>query len=100
MGDATLACPKCESPMRSYERSGIVVDQCTNCRGVYLDRGELERLMDAESAYDSEQGTGSGEREKEKGFVGRLRDRAEGKTQKHGKKRERGGFLEDFFGGD
>ena len=37
--------------MRSYERSGITVDQCTGCRGVFLDRGELERLVDAEGAY-------------------------------------------------
>jgi uncharacterized protein len=45
-----LICPKCQGPMRSYERSGITVDQCTECRGVFLDRGELERLIDAESA--------------------------------------------------
>ena len=37
--------------MRSFERSGLTVDQCTGCRGVFLDRGELERLVDAESAY-------------------------------------------------
>ena len=48
---ADLTCPKCESPMRSYERSGITVDQCTGCRGVFLDRGELERLVDAEGAF-------------------------------------------------
>lgn len=36
--------------MRSYERSGIAIDQCTECRGVFLDRGELERLIVAESA--------------------------------------------------
>ena len=46
-----LVCPKCQSPMRSYERSGITVDQCSGCRGVFLDRGELERLVDAEGAY-------------------------------------------------
>jgi uncharacterized protein len=44
-----LTCPKCHGPMRSYERSGIVVDQCAECRGVFLDRGELEKLIDAES---------------------------------------------------
>jgi hypothetical protein len=48
---AELECPKCHSPMRSYERSGLTVDQCTGCRGVFLDRGELERLVDAEGAY-------------------------------------------------
>lgn len=37
--------------MRQYERSGVTVDQCTECRGIFLDRGELERLVDAETAY-------------------------------------------------
>jgi Zn-finger nucleic acid-binding protein len=37
--------------MRQYERSGVVVDQCTECRGIFLDRGELEKLVDAETAY-------------------------------------------------
>ncbi len=37
--------------MTSYERNGITIDQCTECRGVFLDRGELERLIDAEAAY-------------------------------------------------
>ena len=37
--------------MRQYERSGVHVDQCTECRGIFLDRGELERLMDAETAF-------------------------------------------------
>ena len=46
-----LSCPKCQGAMRNYERNGIQIDQCTECRGVYLDRGELELLMDAEAAY-------------------------------------------------
>lgn len=37
--------------MRQYERSGVTVDQCTECRGIFLDRGELERLIDAENAW-------------------------------------------------
>ena len=44
----TLECPKCGSEMRSYERNGVMVDQCTGCKGLFLDRGELERLVDAE----------------------------------------------------
>ena len=43
-----LICPKCQGAMRTYERSGVVIDQCTDCRGIFLDHGELERLMDAE----------------------------------------------------
>jgi len=37
--------------MMTYERSGIEIDQCQSCRGVFLDRGELERLMDAEQRH-------------------------------------------------
>lgn len=46
-----LTCPKCQAPMRSYERSGVTVDQCTECRGIFLDRGELERLIDADARF-------------------------------------------------
>ncbi len=46
-----LTCPKCGGAMRSYERNGVTVEQCAECRGVFLDRGELERLIDAEGAY-------------------------------------------------
>ena len=46
-----LTCPKCHGTMRTYERNGVHVDQCTECRGIFLDRGELERLVDAETAW-------------------------------------------------
>jgi Zn-finger nucleic acid-binding protein len=46
-----LTCPKCHGPMRTYERNGVHVDQCTECRGIFLDRGELDRLIDAENAW-------------------------------------------------
>jgi Zn-finger nucleic acid-binding protein len=46
-----LTCPKCHGPMRTYERNGVHVDQCTECRGIFLDRGELERLIDAENDW-------------------------------------------------
>jgi len=37
--------------MRQYERAGVTIDQCGDCRGIFLDRGELERLIDAETAW-------------------------------------------------
>lgn len=46
-----LTCPKCRGEMRSYERNGVVVDQCRECRGIFLDRGELETLLDAEASW-------------------------------------------------
>lgn len=41
-------CPKCGGRMRTYDRSSIVVEQCEDCRGIFLDGGELERLIDVE----------------------------------------------------
>ena len=49
----SLTCPKCRGGMRTYECSGVTVDQCGECRGIFLDRGELERLVDAELRYNA-----------------------------------------------
>lgn len=48
---SSLICPKCKGEMRAYERNGVTIDQCEECRGIFLDRGELERLVDVESQY-------------------------------------------------
>jgi Zn-finger nucleic acid-binding protein len=37
--------------MRQYERGGVVVDQCDECRGIFLDRGELDHLINAETQW-------------------------------------------------
>ncbi len=46
--------------MRTYERNGVHVDQCSDCRGIFLDRGELERLVDAETAWHGQSSAGRG----------------------------------------
>lgn len=66
-----LICLKCGSPMRTYKRNGITIDQCTSCHGIFLDRGELERLIGAESSY---LGAHSGEASDDRGFLGDLFD--------------------------
>lgn len=42
-----LMCPNDNASMTTVERSGVQFDMCPSCRGVWLDRGELEKLMDA-----------------------------------------------------
>jgi hypothetical protein len=37
--------------MRQYERNRVLVDQCTGCGGLFLDRGELEHLVQAENEW-------------------------------------------------
>ena len=53
-----LTCPKCHGTMRTYERNGVHVDQCADCRGIFLDRGELDRLIDAENDWHGGAATG------------------------------------------
>lgn len=40
-----LMCPNCNLSMQSVSRSGVEFDMCPNCRGVWLDRGELEKII-------------------------------------------------------
>jgi hypothetical protein len=37
--------------MRTVDRQGIHIDQCDGCRGIFLDRGELESILNAEQQY-------------------------------------------------
>ncbi len=46
-----LQCPKCHGVMRTYNRSGIQIEQCDNCRGIFLDYGELEALGRVEAQW-------------------------------------------------
>lgn len=80
--------------MRSYERNGVTVDQCSECRGIFLDRGELERLIDAENSHYereySDRGRGHEERP--------PRDREDRREQKPKKSKKRS-FLENLMEG-
>ena len=42
-----LMCPNDNAAMQTLERNGVQFDMCPSCRGVWLDRGELEKLMAA-----------------------------------------------------
>ena len=48
-----MICPKCQNPMHQYERNGVVVEQCSECKGIFLDRGELEHLMKFEQSFNA-----------------------------------------------
>jgi Zn-finger nucleic acid-binding protein len=42
----TMRCPRCQgTELEERERDGVVVDVCRSCRGLWLDRGELEKLI-------------------------------------------------------
>jgi Zn-finger nucleic acid-binding protein len=47
-----MNCPRCQAAtLDERERDGVVVDACRTCRGLWLDRGELEKLI-ARAARD------------------------------------------------
>jgi Zn-finger nucleic acid-binding protein len=46
-----VICPKCQSLLKTVDKNGIHIDQCEGCRGIFLDRGELEQIAGAESSY-------------------------------------------------
>lgn len=95
-----LICPKCRAEMTSYERNGVTIDQCTGCRGIFLDRGELERLVDAESAYydSARQAPPTPSPRYDEGYGGHDKGRSGQYGGEHGSKgRRRGGFLGDLF---
>ena len=51
-----MKCPTCVSTsLVMSERQGVEIDYCPQCRGVWLDRGELDKLLDRAAAQSSAQ---------------------------------------------
>ncbi|EST21469.1 zf-TFIIB domain-containing protein [Streptomyces roseochromogenus] len=46
-----MQCPKCHAPMHTYNRNGVQIEQCSGCRGIFLDYGELEALTQLEAQW-------------------------------------------------
>ena len=41
-----MPCPVCAVPLVMSERQGVEIDYCPQCRGVWLDRGELDKIIE------------------------------------------------------
>ncbi|MFN8775361.1 MAG: zf-TFIIB domain-containing protein [Flavobacteriales bacterium] len=41
-----MKCPNCQVSLIMTDRSGIEIDYCPECRGVWLDRGELDKIIE------------------------------------------------------
>ena len=46
-----MTCPKCHADLMITDRQGIEIDFCPKCRGVWLDRGELDKLIERAARY-------------------------------------------------
>lgn len=41
-----MKCPNCEETLVMTERQGVEIDYCPKCRGVWLDKGELDKIIE------------------------------------------------------
>ena len=93
-----MKCPTCaDAPLVMTERSGIEIDYCPTCRGVWLDRGELDKILVMERRMQA--GPGADDdflQEMEGRRRGTERDR-DYDDQPPDKRRRRRGFLEDLL---
>lgn len=50
-----MNCPNCNTPLHIAERLGVEIDFCQSCRGVWLDRGELDKIIEKSAQNDPSQ---------------------------------------------
>ena len=87
-----MNCPVCANVnLHMSERQGIEIDYCPNCRGVWLDRGELDKIIERSAPDDEQRRTGNVR--SEYGSEPRRDDR-QGEYYKRKKKK---GFLSEIF---
>ncbi|MBK7375991.1 MAG: zf-TFIIB domain-containing protein [Ferruginibacter sp.] len=95
-----MKCPNCEEFLVMTERQGIEIDYCPKCRGVWLDRGELDKIIEksvsAESSSNSNYPiSGKGKQDDYYNRDDWSSDR--NKEYKKNYNKSKGSFLSDLF---
>lgn len=52
-----MNCPSCNTTLTMADRNGVEIDYCPQCRGVWLDRGELDKIIERSAAFDGRTGS-------------------------------------------
>ena len=94
-----MKCPIDDSPLSVSSREGVEIDFCPQCRGVWLDRGELDKIIDrAATAYSAPPPAPAysppDDRDR-RDDRGRYDDRDRDDDRR--RKRKKRGFLDDLF---
>jgi Zn-finger nucleic acid-binding protein len=94
-----MKCPNCSETLIMADRQGIEIDYCPACRGVWLDRGELDKIVERSASYTQQPNTDFNREGKQDTY---REPRPQGQQQApyndpyyKGKKKK--GFLSDFF---
>ena len=92
-----MKCPNCSETLLMSQRNNVEIDYCPNCRGIWLDKGELDKLLE----YDERRSSSSDQRsyddrsrEDQRRYDHRDKDYYDDR-HKYPKKKK--GFLGDFF---
>jgi uncharacterized protein len=80
-----MICPNCQTELKMGDRSGVEIDYCPNCRGVWLDKGELDKIVDRLSAAPWAQGDDE------------FRSAPEVRDHGDARKKKRKSFLSEMF---
>ena len=88
-----MLCPLDKVVLVISERSGIEIDYCPTCRGVWLDRGELDKLIDASDQRSAKPVDFAQTRQEEP----RTRKYEDDYCDNHRGKRKKESFLGDLF---
>jgi Zn-finger nucleic acid-binding protein len=85
-----MKCPIDGTALVIAERSGVEIDYCPQCRGVWLDRGELDKIIERSASYAAPPPPPAAPQP--------MRGASSGyEDTRYHKKKKRGGFLEDLF---
>ena len=88
-----MKCPNCNETLVMTDRQGVEIDYCPQCRGVWLDRGELDKIIERSAAY--EQGSSTPPPPPQQPYTDpKYGQQHHDPYYKHKKKK---GFLGDFF---
>lgn len=86
-----IMCPNCQAGMQQINRDAVQIDICPQCRGVWLDRGELEKLLGTVREAEQEW---QGERQY---FQNKYQDREREYFQKHHHKHKKKSKLHNIM---
>jgi Zn-finger nucleic acid-binding protein len=101
-----MPCPVCKVPLVMSDRQGVEIDYCPQCRGVWLDRGELDKIIERSAGPDVApqaavpQAPAPGVQRAPDPYAGRpayYGDDDGRRHQGHGGHRRRKSFFEELF---
>lgn len=90
-----MQCPTDQETLVMTERNGVEIDYCPKCRGVWLDRGELDKIIER-AAQPYAAGPGAAPRTSP-GHYGANPSHAGGHTQQPYRKKKKESFLSELF---